>query len=115
MVFSMANGFDRMLKQTSRQGRMQQTHRDSIAARTSPWRKGSEMEHNRSSWDITEQTTLDNNKHSPTSAYTLENQGRMMLDPKATQADSNNAYHLQPTPGVSPYENWDFQHEELWT
>lgn len=119
MVFSMANGFDRMLKQSARRGRMQQqqpvTRDASSSARILPWTKSPKMGHDGTSWRVSDQASFvnNNNTNSLTSAYILESQRRMMFDPNAPPATE--AYNVQPTSEVSPYENWDFQDEELWS
>lgn len=115
MVFSMANGFDRMLKQAFRQRRMQPDNGEILAARNMQWTKDSELDRNRSSWGLPDQTSLNQNHASPTSAYLLDNQRRVAFDPNAPPTDTNHTYNMQPNSEVSPYENWDFQDEELWS
>jgi hypothetical protein len=122
MVFSMANGFDRILKQASRADQKQAYQQDTTSAQGNSqlqWNnKGLEMDPNRpssSTW------MMSPNQQPVTSSYILGNQQQppqqqgIVFDAD-TPSNSNYAYPLQPISDMSSsYENWDFQDEELWT
>jgi hypothetical protein len=97
MVFSMANGFERMLKQTnpkSRKGMTDQTPR---------------AKHPVNSWS--DRPSDEQRDFPEIPAYALGNH------PVETGIQFNRSpeYDIQLTPDVSPYNNWGFQDEELWS
>ncbi|KAJ5396934.1 hypothetical protein N7509_005047 [Penicillium cosmopolitanum] len=95
MVFSMANGFERMLKQTSPKSRKRMTDR-TPRAKHPAWP-------NRSSDEQREFPEIP--------IYAL---GHHPID-TGIQVDKSPEYNIQLTPDVSPYNNWGFQDEELWS
>lgn len=97
MVFSMANGFERMLKQQARSSQRHISRSPRTLKNRSPWTDGLLNQ-------PTEQSlgTLD---------YSVDQQCPMEADPNS---GASQVYSLQPSNEVSPY-NWGFQDSELWS
>ncbi|KAJ5818575.1 hypothetical protein N7474_004166 [Penicillium riverlandense] len=96
MVFSMANGFERMLKQASSTARKAHVTESSNAYQQGP------------TWIDLQGASMNGQSSGPTN-YSLE----QSLNPKA-HAEPNYVDSVQLTPDVSPYNNWGFQDEEMW-
>lgn len=96
MVFSMANGFERMLKQASSTARKAHVTESSNAYQQGP------------TWIDLHRDPINGQSSGPMK-YSVEHS----FNPNAN-ADPNYVDSVQPTPGISPYNNWGFQDEEMW-
>ncbi|KAJ5692667.1 hypothetical protein N7462_002090 [Penicillium macrosclerotiorum] len=97
MVFSMANGFERMLKQASKLGKFQSTGSPKATKRSNTWADTQRSQLSRQQSDMP--------------GYLLGQQPFQ----ENVNPHTGPEYHIQSTPDVSPYNNWGFQDEELWS
>lgn len=94
VVFSMANGFDRMLRQTTRRHIRHQASRSHKVQRRSEWEDARGIQAGSSDPAI------------------------YLLEPQRFTADSGlrtSSHPSRATTDLSPYNNWGFQDEELWS
>ncbi len=100
MVFSMATGFERMLQQSSRQVTTEHVRRQ-------PW--NNETSPNGPLWADSQPEQV--NGRTPAPSYIGEQQ---TFDPKSS-LETSYSYPMQTASEISPYENWGFQDEQLWS
>lgn len=97
MVFSMANGFERMMKQTNPRSKRKMAQ------------KASQTRHSDDSRQGRSRNERDEFPDAPdyfVGTPSIEN---------SIQMNNSPGYKLQFTSDVSPYNNWGFQDEELWS